>query len=315
MFETLRDALRKFWDAARALFGGKIAEDKSKEDYADMVLADLVGGVNPNNEIEAVNARFNEELEAFDKGERGNLHLGYPSRILRACGIDSTEMFIKPRVLREHLNKHGLTIEDIKDLPKAMSNPLMVYEWGTQAKSLIVITELTTSDGRKITAAIKLERQGKRAEVNEIASVHGKEAEYFINEMNNAKGGGLANALRYIGDKKKVLDWLGLDPPKGSPSLTNQELSVAKILNNFENPRISRESFSENIDTEREKNRVKYQKSDNNLRFRGEEEPVLFGMNAEEYYNTVILYERNERYRKKIPQDNERRAETNAGNC
>ena len=133
--------------------------------------------------------------------------------------------------------------------------------------------------------------------------------------MNNAKGGGLANALRYIGDKKKVLDWLGLDPPKGSPSLTNQELSVAKILNNFENPQISRESFSENIDTEREKNRVKYQKSDNNLRFRGEEEPVLFGMNAEEYYNTVILYERNERYRKKIPQDNERRAETNAGNC
>ena len=31
---------------------------------------------------------------------------------------------------------------------------------------------------------------------------------------------------------------------------------------------------------------------------------------AVEYYNTFILYERNERYRKKIPQDNERRAET-----
>ena len=73
MFENLRNALKKFWNAARDLFAGKSVKNESAEDFADMVLADLLGGYNPNNEIEAVNARFNEELEAFDKGERGNL--------------------------------------------------------------------------------------------------------------------------------------------------------------------------------------------------------------------------------------------------
>lgn len=54
MFENLRNALKKFWNAARDLFAGKSVKNESAEDFADMVLADLVGGVNPNNEIEAV---------------------------------------------------------------------------------------------------------------------------------------------------------------------------------------------------------------------------------------------------------------------
>lgn len=47
MFENLRNALKKFWDAARDLFAGKGVKNESAEDFADMVLADLVGGYNP----------------------------------------------------------------------------------------------------------------------------------------------------------------------------------------------------------------------------------------------------------------------------
>jgi len=49
MFENLRDALKKFWNAARDLFAGKTREVEklSAEDFADMALADLVGGYNP----------------------------------------------------------------------------------------------------------------------------------------------------------------------------------------------------------------------------------------------------------------------------
>ena len=116
----------------------------------------------------------------------------------------------------------------------------MVYEWGTKAKSLIVITELEMNDGRKITAALKLERNGRLVEVNEIASIHGKEAERFLDEMINAKEGGLREALRYVKNKQKVLDWLGIAPPKGAASLSKQEL-VAKIIQEHENPKVSEE--------------------------------------------------------------------------
>ena len=186
--------------------------------------------------VEDVNRRFNEELDAFESDEhKGDLHLGMPGDVLLASGLNDTEMYITPKTLKDHLKKHGLSIGDIKNLPSALRNPLLVYEWGDKAKSLVVITNIEHDKGR-ITAAIKLERNGKRLEVNELASVHPKDNRRFINDMINAKRGGLKDALRYVSDKKKALDWLGLVPPKGTASLTKQELSIANVIENFENP-------------------------------------------------------------------------------
>ena len=50
MFENLRNALKRFWNAARELFAGKGVKNNSAEDFADMVLADLVSGFNPRAE-------------------------------------------------------------------------------------------------------------------------------------------------------------------------------------------------------------------------------------------------------------------------
>ena len=195
------------------------------------------------------NDRFNAELEAFEKRASNNvIHLGVPGEILRACGLNDTEMFIRPKVLRSHMNTHGINIADVRNLPGALNNPLMVYEWGTKARSLIVITDLTLKDGRKITAAVKLERNGKAAEVNELASVHGKDAARFIRDMENAKSGGLEKALRYVSDKEKALAWLGNVPPRGTTEAP-QGLHLQKIIEDFENPsikniRFKREAFS-----------------------------------------------------------------------
>ena len=233
----LRDALNKFWTwVGKKLFG------INKVSVADMILADLVNGVNPINPNDgnrftgSANDIFNQELEAFGRGDlKHELHLGKPSAELQACGINATEIFIKQKTLTDHLKKHGLTIEDIKDLPLYMEKPFLAYEWGTQSKSMVVITEIPHGDER-ITVALKLERKGQRAEVNEIASIYPKDAARFLDEMKNAKEGGLQEALRYVSDKEKVLDWLGLVPPRGTASLTDQELSVAKIIQNFNNP-------------------------------------------------------------------------------
>ena len=190
---------------------------------------------------ETANERFNDELDKFRDGTlKGEIHLGQPSRLLQACGINATEMFIKPKVLKEHLKKHNLSVDDIRQLPQALQTPFLVYEWGTKAKSMICITDLVKSDGRKITVAIKMIRNGRAIELNEIAGVYGKEAERFLSEMENASEGGLEEALRYVRDKKETLDWLGIAPPKGAAPKNKQE-SIAKIIDEFENPKIIEE--------------------------------------------------------------------------
>lgn len=202
-------------------------------------------------------AKWEKWLAYFAKNKLtmydSSLGLGDAGEVLKACGLPSdSDLYIQAKTLKKHLKKHGLTEDDIKELPSALRDPMLVYEWGTKAKSLIVVTELSASDGRKITAAIKLERNGKRAEVNEITSIHGKEERRmlseFVDEKNKKVHGGLEHTIKYIKDKEKVLDWLGLVPPQGTASLTEQELSVAKILNNFENPQIDEKKYGEYLE-------------------------------------------------------------------
>ncbi|MBR1789916.1 MAG: hypothetical protein IJ762_12180, partial [Bacteroidaceae bacterium] len=53
VFHKLRELLSKFWQMARDLFAGKVEglKDVSGEDFADMMMADLLNGVDPRNGI------------------------------------------------------------------------------------------------------------------------------------------------------------------------------------------------------------------------------------------------------------------------
>lgn len=229
-------------------------ENKIVKPTTDEVLFREKENYTPEENIEEVNRRFNEELEAFEKGEqKGDLHLGRPGDVLLASGLNNTEIYITPKTLKGHLDKHGLKVDDIKDLPSALREPLFVYEWGDKAKSLVVITNIEHGNER-ITAAVKLERNGRKLEVNELASVHPKKGGRFVEEMINAKRGGLEEALRNVPDKRKALDWLGLVPPEGTASLTDQELSIANIIENFENPIPSEGEISSSKDDVRFRN-------------------------------------------------------------
>ena len=65
--------------------------------------------------------------------------------------------------------------------------------------------------------------------------------EQNIEDMTTATGGGLSEALRYVRDKKKALDWLGIAPPKGASAQADPKLSdIANITNGFENPKVDK---------------------------------------------------------------------------
>ncbi|MDR2684864.1 MAG: hypothetical protein LBB53_05750, partial [Prevotellaceae bacterium] len=191
-----------------------------------------------NTDLEAVNGRFNEELNGVKNGTyKGILHLGKPLETLQASGLKAGEIELASEVLEKHLKKHNLTTDDLQNLANAIQDPIIVYEWGTKSPATVIVTELTTKDGRKITVALRAENKGRKLDVTEVASVHGKAAERFLSEMENAKEGGLEKALRYV-EKGKALDWLGLSTLSTSQGLN----SIAKIIQNFENPKLKQQN-------------------------------------------------------------------------
>ena len=76
--------------------------------------------------------------------------------------------------------------------------------------------------------------------------------------------------------------------PESLPRNSNNSISAAKLLKNIEKSYDKGKKLLDESSSGLE---------DSDVRFRSEDGKVLFGMNAEEYYNTVILYERNERYK------------------
>ena len=201
-------------------------------------------------QIEEVNRTFNEELENYasssnNKTLRAPLALGMPSSVLLSCGLPLSEITLPRDVIKKAQEKHHLNLADLRNLPKALIDPLLVYEWGTKARSMIIVTDLNVGDN-KLTVAIKIERGGRILEINEIASIHDKVAGRFLEDMTTATGGGLSEALRYVRDKKKALDWLGIAPPKGASAQANPKLSdIANIINGFENPKIEKATHTD----------------------------------------------------------------------
>lgn len=197
-------------------------------------------GARFSEETESANEHFNEQLTAFEKGElptEVSINFGSPSDVLCAAGVPNKPIKITQATLRKHLKKHGLTTNDIRDLVKAMAKPLMVYTWGEKAKNHIIITNITTQDGRKITTAIRFENKGLISEINEMASVHGKALERLAHEMNTDKTDFGKDNLKYV-DKEKVLDWLSMETPLVSRQAKQELFSATKIVENFENPKI-----------------------------------------------------------------------------
>lgn len=151
--------------------------------------------------------RFNKDLELFKSGKMKSnevLILGHPSQILRECGINSdTVIRLTQSVLSKHLKKHNLKTEDLRGLPKALATPILVYKWGSKAKSHIIITDMEVSDGRKITVAIHVSESGSVNDITDIASVHGKDAVRLISEINTKKTDFAKDNLQWA-DKEKV---------------------------------------------------------------------------------------------------------------
>ena len=229
-----QDALQKSGERIVGEIVTEIAKESTEvvTDKAEMqrVLNEEVEKVQ-KDAIEATNNTFNKQLDGLneDNANSVRLELGMPSAVLLSSGIANKPMLLYGNKVIKKAKKHGFSPKDLKDLPKAVQSPIAVFD-GSKQGSFAILTEIKI-DGKNMLVSLTLSREGN-VDLNIITSAYGKNTPSVINWINSGK-------LRYAG-KQKALDYISTSAPIADAT-NNQEPynSAAKVVENFENPKIS----------------------------------------------------------------------------
>lgn len=159
-----------------------------------------------------INAKFNIRLAELVKNPDQKdkvLHLGRSSKFLTDGGLADAEIILEFDKLAHkskegYKHEHPFDISDIKDLPKAISSPIAVFD-NTNGKNdgRVILTELK-KDGRNFIVAVKTSAQNRRGgivlEVNQITTLFPKDAKGIVYWFNSGKATNIdkEKALRFI---------------------------------------------------------------------------------------------------------------------
>ena len=194
-----------------------------------------------------INAKFNIRLAELVKNPDQKdkvLHLGRSSKFLTDGGLADAEIILEFDKLAHkskegYKHEHPFDISDIKDLPKAISSPIAVFD-NTNGKNdgRVILTELK-KDGRNFIVAVKTSAQNRRGgivlEVNQITTLFPKDAKGIVYWFNSGKATNI--------DKEKALRFIEALPNHPGTTIKEEELfSAAKVVENFENPKSESEN-------------------------------------------------------------------------
>ena len=248
--QKIRQALDTFWKSVADFLH---IHYTTAEEVADRVMKDLLDGMDPRmmndgESLERTNEQFNEKLNALieDPTQKSRtLRLGHASKFLTEGGIADAEIELEfDRLVRksreDYKNNHPFDIDGLKNLPKAVAQPIAIFQ-STKPTEHVVLTELR-KDGKNFVVAVRaIEQQRKNGvilEVNEITSLYPKGERGIVNWVNTGR---LSNV-----DKKKALRFIEELQPHAGTTIKSEELSsAAKVIQDFENPKVSDEKVSE----------------------------------------------------------------------
>lgn len=229
--------------AKPSTFGGTmVAEEISKE-----------AAVNNINDI------FNNELQQQIDGvlPEGHIYkMGKPGKILLSTGVPDlpVQMSASRLKLKATSYGHDFDLSEVKDLVKALQNPIAVFAYGDKAKAQNIIIPLQ-KDGKNFIVGLSLKPtvNGKTLEINSIRNVFPKKNSEWLNWISQGKALYLdKEKIQALIDQQRTIladvDYLDLD-------------SVAKIVENFDNPVKNDENLSEDDELFRDGDAAEYEKA------------------------------------------------------
>ena len=188
-----------------------------------------------DEELEEANQRFNEELENLteENADKITLWLGNPSDVLLSSGIENKPLKLYGNKVIKKMKKHGFALDELRDLPKAVADPIAVFDNYQREGNRTILTELRSQE-KNIMVAVTLGKNGVDVDFNTVSSVFGKGSSNVVDWI--SKG-----YLAYV-DKEKALNYLHFSERNISEAADNSRLSsAANIVKSFENPTNSSE--------------------------------------------------------------------------
>mgnify|MGYP000953103540 CR=1 FL=1 len=205
------------------------------------------------NELNAVNERFNEELSNLteENADQVTLWLSKPSKVLLAAGVEDKPMKLYGNKVIRKMKKHGFSLEELRDLPRAVADPVAVFNNYQREGNRSILTELKTQQGNFLVSV----NIGKDADINFniVRSVFGKGNENVVGWINN----GLATyinkekALSFLSHQSAPIaataanagqessSYLHLSAPIAEAAENSELSSAAKIIKDFHNPKLN----------------------------------------------------------------------------
>ncbi|WP_311156319.1 LPD38 domain-containing protein [Prevotella nigrescens] len=206
------------------------------------------------DELKAVNERFNKELNNLteENADKVALGLGKPSKVLLAAGVEDKPMKLYGNKVIRKMKKHGFSLEELRDLPRAVADPVAVFNNYQREGNRSILTELMTQQGNFLVSV----NIGKDADIdfNIVRSVFGKGDENVVAWINN----GLATyinkekALSFLSHQSAPIaataanagqessSYLHFSERNISEASNKKELSsAAKIIKDFHNPKLN----------------------------------------------------------------------------
>lgn len=212
----------------------------------------------PEENAEEVNERFNEQLGGLtaDNADNVVLSLDRPSKVLLSAGVENKPMTLYGNKVIKKMRKHGFALEELRNLPRAVADPIAVFNNYGENGNRSILTELKTLRGNFLVSV----NIGKGADVdfNIVSSVFGKGSGNVADWINKGY-------MTYV-DKEKALNYLhhsalravtsdssrlsSEDPavlshqsaPIAATAANAEFSSAAKVVENFENPKSESEN-------------------------------------------------------------------------
>lgn len=196
-------------------------------------------------EMEAVNRKFNEELQQQIDGTlpKGHVYqLGKPGGILRSTGFPDLPIELSATRLAEKVaqRNHEFEVGDVKNLVNAINDPIAVFAYGDKSKAQNVIVEIE-QDGKKFVVGVSLNPtvNGTNLNVNSIRGIFPKKNAEWLNWINQGK-------LLYA-NKEKIQDLIDQQRTNLADVAYLDLDSIAKEIESFENPKIPGENLNDDI--------------------------------------------------------------------
>jgi hypothetical protein len=164
---------------------------------------------------------------------RRYLDVTKPSSKLREAGVTGSMVTLKCSTIRRKNRRdddHEYTYENLKDLPEAVNNPIMVFEHDNGNKDIITTIQI---NGRNALVGLETVNAGKDTVVEKVATIFGKKSETIFEWIKSGK--------KFWYDKQKAHEWLSFHQGTNRldyPTTIEPSVSSIPFLPNTDNKNI-----------------------------------------------------------------------------